>query len=189
MRIFALLLIAFALMSMACRPSAAPVSVSNKPISINDVPTNIPLPPTRNIETMPWETDDGKKQTLADLKGKVVILDFWATYCPPCLEGIPHFVSLQEKYKNDLVVVGLNVGGDEDKPKIPAFVEKLKVNYTLGYPDDELSSSLMRQNSAIPQTFVFDRDGKYINGFIGFNSTIKADIDAAVQQAIGKKVD
>lgn len=189
MRVFAIFLIAFTLISASCQRSAAPVSVSNKPISINDVPTNIPMPPSRSIEMMYWEMDDGKKQTFKDLKGKVVILDFWATYCPPCLKGIPHFVELQNKYKDDLVVVGLNVGGDEDKPKIPAFAEKLKINYTLGYPEEALGSALMRNNSAIPQTFVFDREGKYVSGFVGFDDNVKEEINLAVQQALNRKAD
>jgi thiol-disulfide isomerase/thioredoxin len=111
------------------------------------------------------------------------VLDFWATYCPPCLEEIPHLVELQNKYA-DLKVVGLHVGGEEDMPKVPAFVEKLKMNYVLAYPEDELNSILLGNDNAIPQTFVFDRSGKLIERFVGYDLKVKNDLDRAVTQAL-----
>ncbi len=184
MKYFYFLLFAFYLLiASACRPAAAPISVSNKPVSINNIPqTNLPLPPSRNIENLGWTLFDGNAQKLGDYKGKIVVLDFWATFCPPCLEEIPHLVELQNKYA-DLTVVGLHVGGDEDKPKVPAFAEKLKINYVLAYPDDELTNFLLGNNNAIPQTVVFDRNGKPVKRFIGFDEIIKLELDEAVEQA------
>ncbi|MGI8468720.1 MAG: TlpA family protein disulfide reductase [Pyrinomonadaceae bacterium] len=174
----------FALIFAACRPSAAPVSVSNRPISVNGVPqTNLPLPPMKNVENLSWQISGGNRQTLNDLKGKVVILDFWATYCPPCLEEIPHLAGLKNKYA-DLQIIGLHIGGDEDKPKIPAFVEKLKMNYPLGFPQDELTDVLFGGDDRIPQTFVFDKNGKLVKKFVGFDAQIKSELDAAVEQAL-----
>ena len=92
------------LISFGCRRAAAPVSVSNKPVSINNIPqTNVPMPPLANVESLGWQifdaqtTENKQTQTMGDLKGKVVILDFWATYCPPCLEEIPDLVTLQNE--------------------------------------------------------------------------------------------
>ena len=184
MRFFAFCLLLFAFIFAACRPSAAPVSVSNRPVSINDIPqTNLPLPPVKNIENLGWQLASGNRQTLGELKGKVVILDFWATYCPPCLEEIPHLAALQNKYQ-DLQIIGLNIGGDEDKPKIPAFVEKLKMNYPLGYPQDELTDFLFGGDDRIPQTFVFDKNGRLVKKFVGFDAQTKSELDAAVRQAL-----
>lgn len=187
MRVFAFFLLPFALFVAACRPSAAPVSVSNRPVSVNGVPqTNLPLPPMKNVEELGWETFDNKQVKLGEMKGKVTVLDLWATYCPPCLEEIPHLVSLQEKYKaQGFEVVGLHVGGAEDRPKVPEFVEKLKMNYTLAYPEDDLTSTLSGGDSRIPQTFVFGRDGKLIRKIVGFDKEKKAELDAAIEQAIG----
>jgi thiol-disulfide isomerase/thioredoxin len=172
-RLFLLLTFAFLLFTFAaCVPSAAPVSVSERKSSPNS------MPPRKNLEEMTW-------QKLKDLKGKVVILDFWATYCKPCLEGIPHFVELQKKHA-DLRVIGLHVGGEEDQPKVPAFVDKLKINYTLGYPERDLSEFLLKDDSRIPQTFVLDKTGKLVKQFVGFDDQIKADIDKAVEESLAK---
>lgn len=167
-----------------CRPAAAPVSVSNKPISINDVPqTNLPLPPKTNVGNLGWTLFDGKTEKLNDYKGKVVILDFWATYCPPCLEEIPHLVKLQNQYA-DLKIVGLHVGGDDDRPKVPAFVEKLKITYALGQPEDDLTAFLLGGSDVIPQTVIFDRAGNPIKRYVGFDEIIKMQIDKAVEEAV-----
>ncbi|HEX8367231.1 MAG TPA: TlpA disulfide reductase family protein [Pyrinomonadaceae bacterium] len=187
MRLLYLLLVTFYfLLCFACRPSAAPVSVSNQPVSINGVPqTNLPMPPLKSVENLGWQTFDSRQIKLGEMKGKVTVLDFWATYCPPCLEEIPHLVSLQEKYKaQGLEVVGLHVGGDEDRPRVPEFVEKLKMNYTLGFPEDDLTDALFGGNSAIPQTFVFGRDGKLIKKIVGFDRERKAELDAAIDAAM-----
>lgn len=181
---FCLLIFAFSLFQ-ACRPAAAPVSISNKPVSINNVPqTNLPLPVLKNSESLGWKNFAGADAKLGDLKGKVVVLDFWATYCPPCLEEIPHLNALQAKYSSSLQIVGLHVGGSEDEPRIPEFVQKLKINYALGYPNEDLANALMGADNAIPQTFVFDKNGKLIKKLVGFDNFIKADLDAAIEQAM-----
>lgn len=183
------------LIVIACRPAAAPVSVSNKPISINDVPTtNQPMPPSKPLEEMIWTkfdsktNEDGAVQKLKDLRGKVVILDFWATYCPPCLEEIPHLRELQAKYgKENLEIIGLHVGGEEDRPRVPDFAERLKIDYPLATPENELTRFIFAERSDIPQTAIFDRNGKMVKKLIGFNEQVKKELDAAVEQTINSK--
>lgn len=171
------------LLALACSP-AAPVSVSNKPVSINNIPqTNAPLPPSKPIEEMYWAKFDGQTEKLKDLQGKVVVLDFWATYCKPCLEAIPHFVELQKKHP-DLQVIGLHVGGEEDRPKVPMFADKLKINYTLATPEDALVSFISGGETAIPQTAIFDRKGNLLKKFTGFDANIKAEIDKTIAEAL-----
>jgi thiol-disulfide isomerase/thioredoxin len=188
MRIFAFFLLLFAFASAACRPAAAPVSISNKAVTVNRgaARTNLPMPPSKNIESLGWQNFDGKQLTIGDLKGKVIVLDFWATYCPPCLEEIPHLVKLQNEHADNLQVVGLHVGGEEDRPKVPAFVEKLKINYLLAYPDESLMDTLLGSDDAIPQTFVFDKNGKLVKQFTGFSDEIKFNLDLAIQEALNK---
>ncbi len=168
----------------SCRPAAAPVSISDKPVSINDIPqTNLPLPPVGNVENLGWQTMKGDNQKLGAYRGKILVLDLWATYCPPCLEEIPHLNSLQTKYGERIQIVGLHAGGAEDEPRVPAFIEKLKINYLLARPDDELMRILTGGNDAIPQTFVFDRAGKLTKKIVGFDNIVKTEIDDAVELA------
>jgi len=181
------------LLAVACRPAAAPVSISNKPVSVNEIPvTNQPLPPTKPVEEMTWADFDGKTNEdgqiskLKDFQGKVVILDFWATYCPPCIQEIPHLKELQKQYgKENLVVIGLHVGGAEDRPKVPAFVERLKIDYTLATPEQELTRFVFGNTDNIPQTAIFDRKGKLVKKITGFDAAIKKELDTAVATAIG----
>ncbi|HRI05187.1 MAG TPA: TlpA disulfide reductase family protein [Pyrinomonadaceae bacterium] len=165
--------------SLGCTRAAAPISVSNQPISINGRRTFKPL------GEMSWTTNDGSVRKLADFKGKAVILDFWATYCGPCREEIPHLNSLIAKYGQDnLLIVGLNVGGQEDKIKIPQFVAVTPIDYEISFPENELNDFVFDQTSSIPQTLVFDRKGNLLTKVVGFSPKIQKELDAAVEMAV-----
>jgi thiol-disulfide isomerase/thioredoxin len=171
-----------------CRPAAAPVSIGVKPVSVNDVPSaDAAGVPRKPVPEMSWTGFDGNISKLKDLRGKVVVLDFWATYCPPCIEEIPHLMELQARYGEDnLRVIGLHVGDDEDRAKIPEFVSRLKISYPLAYPEDDLTSYIFGRQDAIPQTAVFDGKGNLVLKITGFNSGIKQQLDAAVAAAVSQ---
>jgi thiol-disulfide isomerase/thioredoxin len=135
---------------------------------------------------MSWTKEDGSDQTLKDLNGKAVILDFWATYCGPCREEIPHLNQLQAKYADRLEVIGMHSGGDEDRPKIPSFRKEIKIDYRLGFPDDEMLDLVFGSDTRIPQTMVFDRGGRLVKRIVGFDDSIKGDLDAAVKTAVSQ---
>jgi thiol-disulfide isomerase/thioredoxin len=162
-----------------CRPAAPPVSVSNRPVQADAAP------PAKPFAEMSWTSDDGSVQKLGDLKGKAVILDFWATFCPPCREEIPHLNSLIAKHgKDNLAVVGLNVGGPEDKTEIPGFVAKTKLDYPIAYPETDLSRYIFATRDDIPQTAVFDRNGVLVTKIVGFGPDLQRQLDAAVAEAV-----
>ncbi|MEQ1604282.1 MAG: TlpA disulfide reductase family protein [Pyrinomonadaceae bacterium] len=189
MKVVAFCLFTIVLLALSgCRPAAAPVSVSDRPVSINDRrTTNAPLPPSKPFETMSWTTSTEKVQKMSDLTGKAVILDFWATYCEPCKREIPHLNSLIAKYgKENLHIVGLNVGGEEDRPKIAAFIANTKIDYEIAFPEDALSNFIFSERSDIPQTAIFDRKGKLVRKIIGFSPEIQKELDAAVEQAVSE---
>ena len=122
---------------------------------------------------------------LADYKGKVVVIDFYATWCEPCRAEIPRLVQMQKDYgANGLQVIGLNVGGDEDRPKVPTFAREFGIEYPLGFPDDNLVDQYLTDNQSIPQAFVFDRNGDLVKRFIGYSSSSGAELERIVKGAL-----
>ena len=133
-----------------------------------------------------WTMLDGRRVSLEDFRGQAVVLDFYATYCPPCRDEIPHLVRLQKRFgAQGLKVIGLNVGGEEDQAKVPAYVRELGIQYQLANPDEETVDMFLAGNTAIPQTFVFDRQGQLVEHFVGFDATVAADLERAVASALG----
>jgi thiol-disulfide isomerase/thioredoxin len=122
---------------------------------------------------------DGKDVSLTSFKGKVILLNFWATWCGPCKAEIPGFVDLQNTYKNDLVVVGYSV---DDKPEqARAFANEFKMNYPilLGDGREDVQDSF-GPIWGIPASFIISRDGKVCKKHLGiapkavFEKEIKA---------------
>ncbi|MGE0814938.1 MAG: TlpA family protein disulfide reductase [Vicinamibacterales bacterium] len=109
---------------------------------------------------------DGKSQSLSAYKGKVVLLNFWATWCGPCKAEIPGFVELQQQYKDDLVVLGLSVDDTADKAK--AFAAQYKINYPvlLGLGHDDVQDAY-GPIYGIPASFLISRDGKVCKRHLG----------------------
>jgi thiol-disulfide isomerase/thioredoxin len=142
------------------------------------------MPPTKPIPEMSWTTADDKVQKVADLRGKAVILDFWATNCPPCREEIPHLNALLAKYGADIEIRGLHVGDEEDRREIPNFISKTKLDYPIAYPETELSRFVFSDRDDIPQTLIIDRSGRLIKKIVGFSPAIQAELDAAVNDAL-----
>jgi thiol-disulfide isomerase/thioredoxin len=137
---------------------------------------------------MSWTHTDDRIEKLSDLKGKAVILDFWATFCPPCKQEIPHLNSLLAKHgSQNLQIVGLNVGGQEDIPKIPEFIKTTKMDYPVAYPEDQLTRFIFAERDDIPQTAVFDRNGQLVTKLIGYGPDIAKELDAAVEKAVNSQ--
>ncbi len=187
MKIGVFCFLAIALCSLtSCQRAAAPVAVSNRPVSINDVPqTNVQMPPTKPLTEMKWTMAGGIEQTLKDHAGKVVILDFWATYCGPCREEIPHLNSILAKHgAENIAIIGLNVGGDEDLKLVPEFTKTTKIDYPIAVPEDALNQFIFSTDSSIPQTAIFDRTGRLVKKFIGYGPTVKDELDRVVNAAV-----
>ena len=110
---------------------------------------------------------NGKTVSLADLKGHVVILDFWATWCPPCRREIPDFVNLQNEYgSRGLQIVGIAL---DDQDKVEAFARENGMNYPVLIGSDEIARRYGGIDG-IPTTFIIDRKGKFVGRFEGFHS-------------------
>jgi len=113
------------------------------------------------------ETLDGQHVSLDDLKGKVVLLDFWATWCPPCREALPHIRKISQKFQG-LPFVVLSISLDEDEGQWKQFVAKNEMTW-LQYRDGGFEGPVARLFNihAIPQTFTIDADGVLQDQHIG----------------------
>jgi len=97
-----------------------------------------------------------KAPKLADLKGKVAVVEFWATWCPPCRTTIPHLNKLHAKFKDkDVVILGIS---KEPESKVKPFVQKLKMTYVVGMDKDGRTSKAYGIRS-IPTAYVLDKGG------------------------------
>ena len=109
----------------------------------------------------------GKPFALSDYKGKVVLLDFWATWCPPCRKEIPGFIELFNTYKSrGLVVIGVSM--DESTSDVKKFAKQIKMNYpiVMGSGRDDLARTF--GDLQLPTSFVIARDGKICAKHDGF---------------------
>jgi peroxiredoxin len=127
---------------------------------------------------------DDKAVSLADVKGSVTILDFWATWCGPCRASLPHLADLYAKMKGDgLKVYAVNCS--EDKPTVQAFVEQTKLAVPVLLDTDGAVSQKFDAN-AIPETVLIGKDGRVRKVFIGFSSDTEDQIAAAVKAALAE---
>jgi cytochrome c biogenesis protein CcmG/thiol:disulfide interchange protein DsbE len=112
---------------------------------------------------------DGKKINLSDYKGKVIILDFWATWCGPCRLGVPDLVSIQNSYKDKVIVIGISLDDDRTKKDILPFMKEYGVNYPVVHGTSEVVMNYGNIR-AIPTSFVIDQNGNIVDKFIGLVS-------------------
>lgn len=122
---------------------------------------------------------DGGAVQLAEQKGKVVLLDFWATWCPPCRVAMPHLAKLQEQYRADgLVVLGMNL--DNNREDLDHYLASEPVNYPVLLVDASTRQAYGGVAS-VPQTILIDRTGKVRQKFLGYDHKVAAAIENAIQ--------
>ena len=109
----------------------------------------------------------GEEKKLSDFKGKVVILDFWATWCPPCKALIPNFIELYNEYRDEgLEIIGVTMDWNAERVAGPFALEN-GIDYTILLGEREVSD-LYGDLTAIPTTFVLDREGGIRKKYIGY---------------------
>jgi thiol-disulfide isomerase/thioredoxin len=111
---------------------------------------------------------DGRLQPLQQWRGQVLVVNFWATWCPPCLEEMPELSALQQKYRaQGLVIVGIST---DDAAKVQQFARSSPVSYPLlsgDYAAMTLAEQLGNDQSALPYTVLLRRDGSIASGRFG----------------------
>lgn len=150
--------------------------------------TNFPMPPLSARPELGWVLDDGSRAKVTDYQGRVLVLDFYATWCLPCRQSIPRLIAWQRDYGSQgLQIVGLNVGGPDDRVKVANFAKELGIQYPLGFPDKALTDLFLSDNQTIPQTFVFGRDGQLVKRFIGYDKSTEVELENVISEAVNSK--
>ncbi len=115
------------------------------------------------------KTADGKAITLSKLKGKVVLINFWATWCGPCRAEIPGFLDVYKKYRTrNFEIIGISLDNSGWKVVNP-FVKKYKIDYPIVLGDESLVKAYGNFN-AIPTTFLVDKKGNIVEEHVGYLS-------------------
>ncbi|MBS1842500.1 MAG: TlpA family protein disulfide reductase [Acidobacteria bacterium] len=132
---------------------------------------------------------DGKPISLDQTKGKIVLLNFWATWCGPCRAEIPDLIELQTKYKDQLAIIALAT--DEDEPaEVKKFAQKHGINYRVGMATDPLRAKY-GGIPALPTSFILDAQGRVVQRHIGLNdpSIYELEVRALLGLPFDGKVD
>ena len=125
---------------------------------------------------------DGKKPVaLSAYAGKVVIVDFWATWCEPCRESFPAYQGLVQKFGGALVVIGVSV--DEDPKGIPAFVSQTGVSFPIAW-DEGQGVSKSYQPPSMPTSFIVDKSGIVRFVHVAYRSGDEREIEDQVRSLL-----
>jgi cytochrome c biogenesis protein CcmG/thiol:disulfide interchange protein DsbE len=132
---------------------------------------------------------DGKEVTLGAYKGKVVLLNFWATWCGPCRAEIPSLIQLQTKYKDQMQILGMNVD-DEDETQVRAVVQGEGINYpvVMTSPDVRIAYGGI---GALPTVFIINTEGRVVQKHVGlFNPALyETEVRALLGMPVAARVE
>jgi thiol-disulfide isomerase/thioredoxin len=179
---FALLLPAFFIAGCSRAPAPSTAPDSNTP---GGTPGSVASAAPAADPAPAWTLNDldGKPVSLADFRGKVVVLDIWATWCPPCRAEIPHFIEIQNEYKDKgVTVVGMSV--DSTGPAdVAKFAKDNGMNYPIVMADDKTATAY-GADQGIPFTLVIDKNGNVVARHLGLTdkSVFEDDIKKALAE-------
>lgn len=124
---------------------------------------------------------DSEDWNFADKRGKVVVINYWATWCPPCRFEMPGLVNVSNEFKQKGVeFVGVTL--DDDLSLIPHFIEKYQINYTILLPGND--PNIGNKGMSLPTTFLFDKTGHLAKKYTGIvmESTLRSDIEMLLSE-------
>ncbi len=131
------------------------------------------------------KTLDGQEITLSQLKGKVVLLDFWATWCGPCRESIPHLIQLYNDYREKgFELIGMDVDKG-DVETVRKFVKSMDIPYPIVVAPEEVARSY--RVNGIPTTILIDKEGNIRERVAGFSNSISQQLATKVAELTTRK--
>ena len=160
-------------------------SIPDDMVQRDYVPYKAPEPLAEGTPAPDWSlpTLTGDTMCLADLKGKVVLVDFFYKSCAPCSAALPILQSLHEKYKDrGVVVVGIDPYDDPVKREMAEFLSNRGITYTVLFSDHELSKAY--HVHAFPTLFILDRDGKIVETHTGFSKEMGTELEEQLQKML-----
>ena len=188
-----LVFVALAIFISSCTESESTISNSSSVSETNteaEAPKKSseypPLP--EKIAQADMQHLDRTTSKLADKKGKVVLVNMWATWCRYCRTEMPLLVKLQDQHRDEgFEIVGLNID-DESIDQVNEFAEQMKLNYTLTWADSKMTFELMKVSKfqGIPQSFLVDRDGNLRAVFKGADPSNLKKMEDLVSEVVSE---
>lgn len=173
-RLLSYLVLTMVLFVAACGNAAAPRPMSESEPAAAVKRPNANQEAISKVQDVPIAKLDGSTFKLEDYRGKVLVVDFWGTFCLPCVKQVPELVKLNEKYKDrGLMLIGLTADPPSDQDKVEEFIKRFQVNYQIGYDNSWIADAFLKGTEddtgspPIPQLFVISRDGKIVEHLIG----------------------
>lgn len=144
--------------------------------------TVVHQPPDFELDSLTGDT-----VRLGDLVGKrVILLDFWATYCDPCLASMPHLQALYERHEKDgLTVLGISIDGPESIASVRSTVARVGVKFPILLDNESRVVAQYNPRTSAPFSVLIGRDGRVLIQQEGFTTGNQAELDRAVSEAVG----
>jgi thiol-disulfide isomerase/thioredoxin len=138
-----------------------------------------PAPPIKVVTTAAQDV------TLANYKGYVLVMDFFATWCGPCRKSIPHLVALNGKYKKQgLQILGMSADDEGDKDVVKEFMAEKRINYPIAMANEDLLADYGVRS--LPTLFVINKKGIVVEKYQGFNDEIAGSMEALIKKLLAE---
>jgi thiol-disulfide isomerase/thioredoxin len=190
--LFIVLSFAFSALTSCTNTQTASLDNVNAPANSADAPpekkkVNYPPAPSA-IMTADIKKLDGTTFKLQDKKGKVILLNAWATWCGPCIAEMPHLIEMQDKFASKgFEIIGLD-SDNEPKDAIEAFVGKQKLNYQIAWADEAFMTEMIKVSrlSGIPQSLLINREGQLTGVFTGGGASTVNKMKETVEKIVNE---
>jgi peroxiredoxin len=124
--------------------------------------------------------------SLKSLRGKVVLVDFWGTFCEPCKKSFPKLQDLNTKFSaSGLKIVGISEDESDDKDKIPGFADTYGAKFTLGWDEDKTIAKAYKPPT-MPSTFIIDKKGVVRFAHVGYHDGEEAEVEKEIKELLGQ---